>query len=101
MTKNEKKEYLREHFLDDAVQSLKSVGRYWHGSISRTMTNAFCSLLNDKGYDVIVRKIPPEWEHVFYLSEDSSSEYSNKLEKIANKRSEQKDAGVNEKSLER
>jgi hypothetical protein len=99
MTENEKKEYLREHLLDAAVNSLDSVGRYWHGSISRTMTSALRSLLNDEGYDVIVRETPPEWEHVFYLSEDASSAYSNKLEQIAKKRSKQMSAGVDENSL--
>lgn len=54
-------------FLDDALNSLRRCGRYWNASISRTQVDEFQKVLKSNGFDVIVREIQPEWEHVFYL----------------------------------
>lgn len=79
MTPEEKVEYVKEYLLDDALKSMKQYGRYWHGSISRTLAPTLKVLLQNSGYtNVQMREIPPDWEHVYYMYEDKEI-----VEKIA------------------
>ena len=72
MTPEEKEAYVKEHLLSEALQSMERCGRYWNASISRAMAPALRKLLERHGYpNVHMREIPPEWEHVYYLYEDS------------------------------
>jgi len=99
MTDDEKKEYVKEHFLSEAIASIEEVGRYWNGSISRTLTSALCEALEEECFKVTVREIPPEWEHVFYLISERATEYTEILESIAIQRSTQKENDVEEHLL--
>lgn len=72
MNIEEKIEYVKEHLLVEAIESIEAHRRYWNPSISRTLTGALSNALEDAGYPVFVWEIPPQWEHVFYLQEDAS-----------------------------
>jgi len=99
MTEEEKLEYVKEHFLQDALSSIEHHGRYWNPSISRTLTSALRQQLETHGYNVIVWEIPPQWEHVFYLQEHANSDYQEEVRRIAEKRYSLMEGGANESQL--
>ncbi|QGX40163.1 hypothetical protein [Permianibacter aggregans] len=88
MTDAEKEAYVEMHFLEEAISSIESHGRYWNASISRLLTGTLARKLADAGYSVIVREVPPQWEHVFYLSKDASQKNDKVIDSIAKKRYE-------------
>lgn len=72
MTSEEIEARVREHLLDEALEDLEQYGRYWNGSISRTLAPTLKKLLETSGYpEIRMREIPPDWEFVYYLGEDS------------------------------
>jgi hypothetical protein len=79
MTNDEKIEHLKEHILEEALESMSQYGRYWNGSISRNMAPVLQQLIIDAGYDIHMREIQPHWDHVYYP-------YKDLVEKIANER---------------
>lgn len=99
MTESEKEDYVEEHLLDEALKSIKTSGRYWHSSIPRVLTNALSKKLREAGYPVIVREIPPQWEHVFYLEKYASASNGEELELIAKKRYELMENGKSKTEL--
>ena len=86
MNNEEKLAYVKEHLLDEALESMSIHGRYWNGSISRTLAPTLKQLINESGYNVHMREIPPHWEHVYYPYSDSDL-----IEKIAYERAAIKD----------
>lgn len=92
MTEDEKRELVKELYLDDAVSDLSTHGRYWNSSMSRKMTGTLVGLLEEAGLDVFVEEIKPDWEHVFYLPDDEFCLQN--LSDIAIKRSAQKEKGI-------
>ncbi|UAA39122.1 hypothetical protein KIH87_01780 [Paraneptunicella aestuarii] len=95
-----RKLYAKEHYLEGAVESLERVGRYWNGSIARVMVKPLQEAIEEEGYEVFVREIPPIWEHVFYLVDNVEADYSNKLEEIALRRSVQLEQNISKPLLE-
>jgi hypothetical protein len=81
MTKDEKLKYVEEHYLVDAIQSIKKYRRYWNSTISRTLTDALNIKLKSSGYSTACFELPPQWEHVYYLLEDASLEYIDEMKK--------------------
>lgn len=79
----DKDQYVREHYLQDALESLAKYGRYWNGAISRTMAGNLNSAIKKSGIDTLYSELPPQWEHVYYLSQDASLEYFENLRSIA------------------
>jgi predicted membrane-bound spermidine synthase len=74
--------YLRETLLVEAILSMNKHRRYWNGVIGSGLALALQELLKNEGYSNIqIREIAPDWEHVYYLPEDSRL-----VEKIAIKR---------------
>lgn len=84
MNKEEARKNVTEHYLNEAIESLDKYRRYWNGSISRTLVSTLKEMLEESGYEVYVRGLEPEQEHVFYLDFEDSK----KVEKIAIKRYE-------------
>lgn len=99
MNTEEKLQYVKEHFLGDAIESIKVHRRYWNPSISRTMTGALSQALEEGGYPVTIWEIPPQWEHVFYLREDASSDNDEIIRVIAEERSRQMEAVIDDAKL--
>lgn len=98
MNEEEKLEYVKEHFLDDAIASIEAHRRYWNPSISRTMTSALSQALEEAGYSVFVWEIPPQWEHVFYMREDATVE-NQEIKDIAEERLRLMEQGVDDSQL--
>lgn len=98
MNIEEKAEYVKEHFLAEAINSIEAHRRYWNPSISRTLTSALSKELEGAGYPVVVWEIPPQWEHVFYLQEDASIE-SAEIKAIAEERFRLMEQGVDASQL--
>ena len=99
MTNEEKLVHVREYYLADAIKSIETYRRYWNSSIPRMHTNTLVQELISLGYGVISYEIAPQWEHVFYLSEDASSNNNNELKVIAEKRYLLMNNGVKESEL--
>jgi len=97
MNNQEKIEYVRDSLLEEAIESIKSHGRYWNPTISRTLTSTLEQLLHDEGFSVFVREIEPRWEHVFYLKEQHS--LSDEIKAIAIKRFELMEKGLDKLEL--
>lgn len=93
MTDEEKIEYVKYHYLADAIYNIEECGRYWNASISRTMRGALEQTLYSSGYEVTVLELPPDWEHVFTLDGLKNSDL---IEKIALIRSIEREKGINE-----
>lgn len=88
MTPEEKVANVKEYLLDDAIESMKRNGRYWNGSISRTLASTLQVLLERSGFpNIQMREISPDWEHVYYMEEDADI-----VEQIATERSAFKEA---------
>lgn len=98
MNEEEKLQYVTEHFLDDAIESIEAHRRYWNPSISRTMTGAVSQALEESGYLVFVWEIPPQWEHVFFLREDTTVD-NQEIKDIAEERFRLMEKGVEESQL--
>ena len=98
MNIEEKSEYVKEHFLAEAIESIEAHRRYWNSSISRTLTGALSKELENSGYPVFVCEIPPQWEHVFYLQEDAGVENA-EIEAIAEERLRVMEQGVDADQL--
>lgn len=99
MTECEKLEYVSEHFLEDAINSINTYGRYWNSSISRSLTDALCQKLAESGLPVFVWEIPPQWEHVFFLKTDLDNATKEKINNIANQRFSLMEQGAIESQL--
>ncbi|MFC6634018.1 hypothetical protein [Microbulbifer taiwanensis] len=83
MTPEEKEAHVKEHLLNEALESIRHCGRYWNGSISRSLASTLKWLLESSGYpNIYMREIPPDWEHVYYMYE-----HSDVVEQIAYERS--------------
>ncbi len=98
MTDDEKMEYVTEHFLEDAIKSIEEHRRYWNPTISRTMTKALATALENSGFPVFAWELPPQWEHVFFLKEDVDVE-NRELKQIAERRYEMMEDGVEDDLL--
>jgi hypothetical protein len=82
MNSEEKIEHVKEHLLNDALESMEVHGRYWNGSISRTLAPTLKGLLENSGFpEIHMREISPEWEHVYFMHKDAEL-----VEVIANQR---------------
>jgi len=99
MTEEEMERYVKENFLKDAISSIKEHGRYWNSSIPRTLTSALSQQLEHAGFNVTVWEIPPQWEHVFYLQEDTSTKYRDLIMNIAEQRYSLMENGTSESLL--
>lgn len=59
-------------FLDAAIESLESNGRYWNSTIPRPTAKVLCKMLKERGYMHLKHtEIKPNYEHVFYFERDS------------------------------
>lgn len=92
---------LKKFCLDEAKKDLKEFGRYWNGSISRTMTSILASLLKDEGYSVSYREIAPDWEHVYYRIDNFRPNTMKEIESIAQYRAIQRENGISEHLLKK
>lgn len=67
-TEETAEEAAKRVYLDSAIRSLDTCGRYWNSTIPRPTAKALVQLLKDNGYKISVMEIPPLWEHVFFIS---------------------------------
>ncbi|WP_417526953.1 hypothetical protein [Marinomonas shanghaiensis] len=84
MTPEEKDQYVKDFYLDEAIASINKHGRYWNSGIARGLAYRLHILLENLGYsDIQMREIAPIWEHVYFMPNDSKL-----VEKIALERAE-------------
>jgi hypothetical protein len=88
-------ECVRSHYLNEAIISIETHGRYWHGSISRTAAKVLVDLLCYKGINVIAHELPPEWEFVF----DGKVHDLEDLKRVATERTVLRKKGFEESQL--
>lgn len=79
MTPEEKDQYVKDFYLNEAIASIDKYGRYWNSGIARVLASRLHTLLESLGYSNIqMREIAPIWEHVYFMPKDSKL-----VEKIA------------------
>ncbi|MFM5846843.1 hypothetical protein [Aeromonas veronii] len=71
MNNEERRKYVEEHYLNEALASIYKHGRYWNSSISRAFASTLHKLINDIDNDILMREIAPLWEHVYFYHHDS------------------------------
>lgn len=78
---------ITNNFLSAALSDISSVGRHWF-SLPRLGASMLETLISEQGHDVFLFELPPEWEHVLALKEESHSTLVAIAAKRANLRAE-------------
>lgn len=58
-------------YLDAAIESLETRGRYWNSTIPKETARKLCQMLEERGYEHLMHaSFKPRFEHVFYFERD-------------------------------
>ena len=78
-----------------ALESVRAVGRYWPGAMSRVLAKSLEEAVIAAGGRVVLHELPPEWELVLAQMECPFEE----LVVVARKRSHLRQCGASEEEL--
>lgn len=83
------REVVENSNLRDALSDITSIGRHWFSQASPA-ASMLETLVKERGHDVLLLSLPPDWEYVLVLMDQSLDE----LSKIAEKRATQREQGA-------
>ena len=83
------REIVENSNLQDALSDITSIGRHWFSQASPA-ASMLETLVKERGHDVLLLSLPPDWEYVLVLMDQSLDE----LSKIAEKRAILQEQGV-------
>jgi len=83
------RQLVEQNSLQDALSDLKTLGRHWFTE-ARPAAYMLETLVKERGHNAILLSLPPDWEYVLVLTDQSLDE----VEKIAKARAIQHEEGV-------
>jgi hypothetical protein len=83
------RQLIEKNSLEDAISDLATLGRHWFTEAAPA-ASMLETLVKERGYNAILLSLPPDWEYVLALTDQSLDE----VEKIAKTRAIQHEEGV-------
>ncbi len=83
------RQLIEQNSLEDAMSDLATLGRHWFTEAAPA-ASMLEMLVKERGYNAVLLSLPPDWEYVLILTDQSLDE----VRKIAETRAIQHEHGI-------